>query len=150
MRRSQNEQAKSTLKTRWTLPGPTSTPTAMRSLIGTMAMRQRSIAIRHGPRGATHPRLRNCYELAARAMIYEEDAPKWRLVHGKLYGKIGHAWIMLSDQLLYDPTDHEYICDPEVLAYFHPERLYSQHEACTQINASGHYGPWHETPLELS
>jgi len=54
-------------------------------------------------------RLSRCYELAAKAMLYEPGADQWVLVHGSGVNpdhgvRLHHAWIELNDGRVQIPT----------------------------------------------
>jgi hypothetical protein len=52
-----------------------------------------------------------CYELAYRAMSYEPEAHKWKLVHGSILRsmRVAHAWVLLPEvDQIYDPVFNKY------------------------------------------
>jgi len=94
-----------------------------------------------------------CYELAARAMLYEPDSDQFTLVHGSAahpdHGgrRLNHAWIELDDgRTIYEPvTDSRqpaaYLAATYQLLVDH---RYSRQEACALMSATRNYGPWTE------
>jgi hypothetical protein len=100
-----------------------------------------------------------CYELAARAILFDPEAVRLSLVlvHGEINGppeqtnpghasftRIGHAWIEASDGRTYDPVRDEWMDTPEYVDRAHAvaQKRYTRAEAFHQVATTDSYGPW--------
>lgn len=114
-----------------------------------------------------NPRLGRCYELAAKAFNGWDEitartgtdkeghrgfglpAPT-RLVHGTWRGKepqrIGHAWVILEDDRIWEPITG-LICEARLFfAYTRGVSVRGYRPAEVRVNmlTAGHFGPWHK------
>jgi hypothetical protein len=90
-----------------------------------------------------------CYELAIKAMLDEQGAERFTLVHGSVFSRlvgrqIRHAWIEVGDGCIYaidedtyEPAD-QYMTRCRAVAHYR----YSQLEASRLVAVTGHSGPW--------
>lgn len=97
-------------------------------------------------------RLKRCFELATYAVAFGEAGTQSRLVHGSWHGpkgveRIRHAWVELPNGLIWEPI-HAAIFEADALRQFAKmwdERTYDHPTTRRLLQASGHYGPWHES-----
>ena len=98
------------------------------------------------------PRIRKrhgrCFELAA---LGQQQDPTWTLVHGRIHGWIGHAWLVRADEV-YDTVLDKFMSVEQYTAQERavPERTYSLKEAARMICDSGYWGPWHKTQASVN
>ena len=98
-----------------------------------------------------------CYELAWNYLLCDERYKDgWCLVHGQTRGsgdRIPHAWLLNDrDQMVYDPIRDEHFAIAEYQRRFRSAEWekYAPREAAFTMAKHRHYGPWLESPEELS
>ena len=94
-------------------------------------------------------RLSRCYELAAKAMLYEPGADQWVLVHGSGVNpdhgvRLHHAWIELNDGRVYHADTDVYEPTDWFMTHYQVqvEHCYSRPEAVRLMANTRNYGPW--------
>lgn len=93
-----------------------------------------------------------CYELAGYAIAFGNVPAGTLLVHGSWTGpvpkeRIGHAWLLLPDGLVWEPIRARIYDRDEFYAWTKAwdEATYNQQVARRHLSASGHYGRWHKS-----
>src|SRR5262245_15770440 len=92
----------------------------------------------------------HCYRRALKRLFKQKDVRGWRLVHGFAFvggnvpGK--HAWLLLPDGRVWDPTENAYATAEEYKAARRstPVREYTRLQAARLAAKHGHYGPWYD------
>lgn len=102
-----------------------------------------AIAKSASPRVRARNRQGRCFELSLKGQLLD---PSWTLVHGSIFGWIGHAWL-IKDGTVYDPVLDQYLTQIEngQMREAVVERTYQLKEAAGLCASAGHYGPWHAT-----
>ena len=85
-----------------------------------------------------------CYDTAAREIISGRVSEGSILVHGRIGGSLGHAWIELAGRI-WDPESKQWFPKDEYLSGTRAveDRRYTREGMAQQIADSGHSGPWH-------
>ena len=90
-----------------------------------------------------------CYELAARAMLYEADSDQWVLVYGSGVNpdhgtRLRHAWIELNDGRVYHADADVYEPTDWFMTHYQVQvdHRYSRAESCALMAATRNCGPW--------
>jgi hypothetical protein len=97
----------------------------------------------------TASRVRNrrhrCYELANGIMLEEPGADKFKLVHGIIHGWVGHAWIEVPGDQVYDPVRNTYTLRRvyAITKQAVVEKRYTKKQAARAMLKHHHHGPWH-------
>ena len=98
--------------------------------------------------------LGDCYEAAAKLILYDESMENGNLVHGMVDGqgslkgvRYGHAWVEL-DNTVFDYSNGRKLEIPR-FAYYHLGNIdkkdnlyYTQNEARSWVLDEGTWGPW--------
>jgi hypothetical protein len=105
---------------------------------------------------ATKPKATgDCYEAAAKLLLFGGMPEEARLVHGNVTGqgpvagiRFGHAWVELGD-LVFDHSNGRHLVVPRDQYYrvgkIKKPRRYHPVEAKLYLLRRRHYGPWRQT-----
>ena len=83
------------------------------------------------------------------AANYVLDHKVQAMVHGTIQGfgnaPIGHAWVLLPDGEVWEPTTNAQYDAVSFAAMFNPvtERTYTSTETARAMLLHNHFGPWH-------
>ena len=101
------------------------------------------------PKKKKNPRLGMCYELSAKVLM-EPEMRNSRVVHGSIQGfdfpRIGHAWVLLPNDMVFDPVTELKVVKEVYYAYHNAidEKIYDYDALIEHLLEFGTYGPWHE------
>lgn len=99
----------------------------------------------------------DCYEAAAKLIMFGELSSSARLVHGNVTGqgpvagiRFGHAWVEIGDVVLDHSNGHHIAMSREEyyrIGRIKNPRRYSREYARIFLIHRRHYGPWRGDPL---